>query len=630
MSSIDSEDGLAAHFKNLLSVDVDVSVRQIGLERIYFISVPDEYLKRANEIAADVEALLSEESGSILLSVRPLKRKSEQPRGPVRSLDDPRVDELVKLLTARSRTSEAQPSLAYIPNNTANLAQVISARHNLIFGRRGAGKTALLIEARRQLLEDGFVAAWSNAHPLRSEGPDRIFLGLVKILMQELVGEAHRNRLDRSMFFAELVETSGKIEDLLEQSEVTPEQVRRLIPSLQVCIKRATSSMGSRIYFFVDDFYYVPRPQQPDVLDLLHASTRDADVWLKIASIRHLSRWYRPSPPVGLQTGQDVNVIDLDLSLQDPSAAVEFLGKVLDSYCRHAAISTTGNVIARNAVDRLVFASGGVPRDFLTLTSSAINKARSRSSARTVGLSDVNQAAGDAAKSKIGELEDDLASNTGFSSQTLQALSRVREFCLDVKGFTYFRVDFRDKERNPDEYGILSRLLDVRLVHLIDASVSDGDRAGERSECYALDLSQYSGYRLKQNIRVLDLNDGKLVSKKTRPRPTGGHEEVASEQAASVKATKIVGTTARQVVGILRGAPQFSLAQLSDLVRRFEPLIEDIENFLRGRGSTTVGEIVLQLRRPYEEIIDSLAALVTQKRVTEMDADGVVAYRLVG
>ena len=611
---------VAEQFRLVIGQPVDVTVRQIESERIYLVSVPEESIQAASAVAARVEAELAHESETVVVTVRPTRPSVQPTTGPVRDLQDPRVDALVQLLTSRSRTSEAQPSLSYIPNNTASLAQVTGARHHLIFGRRGAGKTALLTEARRILAADHYITAWTNAQPLRTEGVERAFLHIARILVDALITEAHTRSVTKSQFFIELSNMRERVDALLEATTTPGSQVRRLLPDLQRCIKRATVSTGSRVYLFVDDFYYIPRSQQPDVLDLLHACTRDADVWLKIASIRHLSRWYRSSPPVGLQTGQDVNIIDLDLSLQNPSAAIKFLSTVLSSYCRHSGITTTGNVFGRQAVDRLVFASGGVPRDFLTLAASAIPKARSRAG-RTVGSSDVNQAAGDAAKSKIGELEDDLASNAGFSDQTLRALSRIREFCLDEKGYTYFRVDFRDKESKSDEYGILSRLLEVRLAHLIDPSVSDGDRAGERSECYTLDLSQYSGYRLKQNISVLDFDDGRLISKRTRRRTAGETEAPSSP-------TITVGVTARQVVGILRASPRLNLSRFSDLVRLYEPIIQDLEKALRGGRSSTIDELVLNLNRPHAEIADALSDLIQQGRIREIDADGVPAYAL--
>jgi hypothetical protein len=125
-----------------------------------------------------------------------------------------------------------------------------------------------------------------------------------------------------------------------------------------------------------------------------------------------------------------------------------------------------------------------------------------------VGVQDVNQAAGAAASIKLQELEDDMASNVGTADRTLSTLQRVRDFCLEEESFTYFLVAYRDKENNAGAYSLLTDLMDVRLVHLLDAGVSDPHAAGKRSEAFMLDLSQFSGSRLKQRINVLDFVSG--------------------------------------------------------------------------------------------------------------------------
>jgi hypothetical protein len=157
----------------------------------------------------------------------------------------------------------------------------------------------------------------------------------------------------------------------------------------------------------------------------------------------------------------------------------------------------------------------------------------------------VNQAAGDAMGARIQELEEDMASNVHSADRTLDALKVVRNFCLEEKSYTYFLVSHRSKENDPRRYSTLTELLDVRLLHLIAASVSDSHEAGQRYEAYMLDLSQFSGARLKQGIQVLDFAGGKLVAHKTR---------------SSAKAR--TGDSPLQVIAILRKAPNFDLSAL--------------------------------------------------------------------
>ncbi|KOV38520.1 hypothetical protein ADK97_10155 [Streptomyces sp. H021] len=330
--------------------------------------------------------------------------------------------------------------------------------------------------------------------------------------------------------------------------EADAESVTRLIPQAQRTINRFLEMSGLRLYVFVDDFYYLPRNDQPRILDMLHGAVRDCNAWLKIASIRHLTRWFQSSPPLGLQTMHDADLIDLDVTLQDPLRAKTFLESILQQYAKHVGVASLGRLFHPAALDRLVLASGAVPRDYLVLAGSSISKAQRRQNSKLVGVQDVNQAAGDAAQVKLQELEDDMAADVDSATRTISGLKFIRNFCLEETSFTYFLIRYRDKEDNPHLYNIITDLLDVRMIHLIDSGVSDAHAAGQRSEVYMLDLSQFSGSRLKQGIQVLDFSGGKIVSRKTR----------TAEPAKT-------GHTPRQVISILRAGPTFELPRLSEL-----------------------------------------------------------------
>ena len=98
-------------------------------------------------------------------------------------------------------------------------------------------------------------------------------------------------------------------------------------------------------------------------------------------------------------------------------------------------------------------------------------------------------------------------------------------------------------------------LMDLRMLHLINSGLSDAHHAGRRAEVYLLDLSQYSGARLKRDLRVLDFVGNHLVLKRTRKR-TG---------LAGVEGPK-VGDTPRRLVELLRRGPTFELGALSGIV----------------------------------------------------------------
>ncbi|MGZ4324360.1 MAG: hypothetical protein ACXVHX_22270 [Solirubrobacteraceae bacterium] len=530
---------------------LDVEIRQYPEETNFIVFVPEEELPKAAQVGNDLDDALAQYTPRAFVVVRKGNQKISLSTNSARltkGVQDSRATDLIRLISARSRVSLAQPSLSYVRDAEANLSAVTAGRHHLIFGRRGAGKTALLVEARRQLQDEGAITAWVNVQTLRNESPHRAVLYVLEELLTSVLSAQKAVRAE-SVLSVDLNQVYDDVRELLRNADVEARVVSALVPRVQRSLSRYLEVEGATLYLFLDDFYYLPRDQQPSILDLLHGCVRDCDAWLKVASIRHLTRWFQSSPPLGLQTIHDADILDLDVTLQDPGRAQQFLENVLQRYAAHVGISALPRMFSSTALDRLVLASGAVPRDYLVLASSSIAKAQKRSNATLVGAQDVNQAAGDAAGAKLQELEDDMASNVGTAQRTLAALRIVREFCLDDKSYTYFLVSYRDKEAMPSEYNLLTDLMDVRMIHLLDAGVSDPHAAGQRSEAFLLDLSQYSGSRLKQRIQVLDFAKGRVVSRETR-----------------TSTPPRIGNTPLQVISILRGAPTFALDRLTDLL----------------------------------------------------------------
>ncbi|WP_162794537.1 hypothetical protein [Nocardioides houyundeii] len=545
---------LRSEFASRAQIDVlSIDTRSYPEETNYIVYVAEDDVAEASAVGNALDDELAEQLPRAFVVVRKAgKDLASQAKSTTltKGVQDPRATDLIRLISARSRVSLAQPSLSYVRDAEANISAVTAGRHHLIFGRRGAGKTALLVEARQQLQREGAITAWVNIQTLRNESPDRVILYVLEELLSQALA-AMKHVKSESVVSVDLTHVYESVRGLLLRSDVVKKDVTGLAPRVQRALSRFLDIEGASVFVFLDDFYYLPRQDQPGILDLLHGCVRDCDAWLKVASIRHLTRWFQSSPPLGLQTIHDADTIDLDVTLQDPGRAQDFLENVLQRYSTHVGVPALTRLFSSTALDRLVLASGAVPRDYLVLASSAIAKSQNRQNATLVGAQDVNQAAGDAAGAKLQELEDDMASNVGTADRTLSALKVVRDFCLEEKSYTYFLVSYRDKEARATEYNLLTDLMDVRLVHLLDSGVSDPHAAGQRSEAFLLDLSQYSGSRLKQRIQVLDFSKGRVVSRQTR---TAGAPKI--------------GNTPLQVISILRGAPMFSLDRLSEIASR--------------------------------------------------------------
>ena len=522
-----------------------LSRKEYPEETIFIIEVSATDLDAAADLANRLDAKLQGEGFKGFVTIRKTQGSANVSASNrmENGVKDSRVSELMELIAARSRTSEVQPSLIYIPNASVTIQTITASRHQLIFGRRGVGKTALMVEAKRVVSERGDVAAWLNLQTLRLDSVEHAFAFACQQICLAMISKINQSKksLHLQSMLSALFEDSQRIS---RASVIEGTEFARLIPRVQQVIRRFTDSLGCVFYLFVDELHYFPRQFQPKFLDALHSVVRDSNAWLKIAGIKHLSRWFQPNPPTGLQTGHDASHIDLDLTLENPVAAKSFLEDILKTYAKNVGIQTLHSLFIPEALDRLVLAAGAVPRDYLVLCAGAIKQAQRRERAKLVGVQDVNKAAGEAAKVKISELEDD-ASSGGQASPLIASLNVIRGFCLNEKLCTYFRVDFHDKENHPDQYSAVQDLMDLRLIHLMESSLSDEHEAGRRAEVYMIDLTQFSGQRLKRKLKALDFENGHLVLKLTG-------SAVPAKQAK----------TPKQRYGILRRGPLFPLSSL--------------------------------------------------------------------
>lgn len=544
MGKISSVDEVRSEFLRHGVNAVEFQERVFPGETIYIVKVLEADFDGAIKIANELDQLI--EGGFV--TVKRADPQVDRKRTPVKSVQDDIITDLVGLLNSRSRTSEQLPSLQYVRDAAENLNIALSPRHHLIFGRRGVGKTALMVEAKRNLERQNAITLWVNFQPLRSLPAPRAFVSVLQRIC-DIPSSIYLDRRAKALSVELANNLRSRMLRAFDASVDIDAEVAQLVPDAQYMLRVLTEESQREIYIFLDDIHYVSTQELPQLLDMIHGITRDNKIWLKASGIKHQMRWFVDNPPTGLQTGHDAAIINLDITLENPKMARKFLSDIFDTYVEELQISNLSRVISSSAIDRLVLASGGVPRDFLVLAASSISITRAREGGRTAGVQDVNVAAGDAAKLKLQELEEDAAASRGGAAQRVETLSRIREFLLSDNQITFFQIDFLDKEKNAREYDLIQGLTDLRMVHLLNSSLSDAHQAGKRSEVYLIDLSQYSASRFKQKLTVLDLDRDALVMRKTR----------TSEQPR-------VGRAARDVNAILRRGPLFQLSKLSDLV----------------------------------------------------------------
>jgi Cdc6-like AAA superfamily ATPase len=309
--------------------------------------------------------------------------------------------------------------------------------------------------------------------------------GPLGISVKDSSSSTHREATERSEEFRR-----SKIDFLL-----------RHILDYQSIFRRLGELSQGDSYLFLDDLYHISRRDQPDLIDYFHRIAKNNRLWVKIGTIRHRTDWYRNGdPPVGMKLGDEADDIDLDLTLEKYGLTKEFLFKVLEAFAQERGVQL-GEILASGARDRLVLASGGVARDFLTIFRRSVDIARERSVTHSrgprIGAEDVNRASGEHDQSK----RDELRRDTDAERDRIEhALVRIVEFCTSKAQSNCFLVQ---RDRHEEYIQLIAELVDMRMIHLIRSRTSVFHRQGQAYVAYMLDLSQYTGDRKKRELNMI-------------------------------------------------------------------------------------------------------------------------------
>jgi Cdc6-like AAA superfamily ATPase len=306
--------------------------------------------------------------------------------------------------------------------DAANAVRDVIARQNhVVFGRRGCGKTLLLHEATKRV-QDTVRIVYVNCEDYKQhsfpnvliEILDRLFGELQQHLpgwfgkkkrSREVIGEI-RSELSKLQEGADEVDKKVKetatsedstkgafgmsargltlgaeavaaqkaaIEEEYERHDSKIHKLNLLLPRLKKQIEEffELSTEVKTVFLALDDFYHLPRTMQPHVADYIHRLCKDVPLYFKIATLRHASVLYadRGKQPTGAQERNDYQPINVDFTLADFKRTSSQLRRILYSYGERPDMQQdeVDGLFMGLGFDRLVLASGGVPRDFLSL-----------------------------------------------------------------------------------------------------------------------------------------------------------------------------------------------------------------------------------------------------------------------
>jgi hypothetical protein len=487
-----------------------------------------------------------------------------------RAPSDDDVARLLPALAEAERANDETPT-RFVPPRPGILEEASARRHQLVYGRRGVGKSTLLRRVAAGGSDSGREVIFIDIETLRRRPYPDVLIELLKNLLDDLAVRLRRGgwlrRLKRRGLLRRVTQLADAMSLLLQEPQSAEHTVKVLRSKSRQAEKRwsvggsgrlalrrpalegageASGSAGTReahgdeteagfearferskmdglveaaipirevlgdaheelavpTLLVLDDFYHVRSIDQPEVLAYLHQVVKGLDISIKICGVRHrLKPYAEGDPPVGMQPEHDAGTISLDITLERFEVAKEFLEEVLAGICGPLGVEVDG-LLTDGGRERLVLASGGVARDYLSLVRRALRNATERPSHQTrarnrITAEDVAQAAADLYEQKQEELKQDA----GDEAEALRSrLSEIVRFCVESHRTNVLLVETTKLQEEPWGRDVQA-LVDLRFLHRVDTlSTKRGGETypGRKFAAFTLDLSTWTSTRSEQ------------------------------------------------------------------------------------------------------------------------------------
>ncbi|WP_152981062.1 hypothetical protein [Stenotrophomonas koreensis] len=434
---------------------------------------------------------------------------------------------LVNLIRDSFRVRENQNPI-YIEVGDS-FRRLSSAQHQVVFGRRGSGKSCLLVHLLRTCenggphnalyvgidsikklhfpdiltrmlisIFEGLPAPKWNIARLWSKNPvEKTLADLRSLLDAAITSDVEQTHKRHRVGKASLPGTSLTLgveatagTDVKEQFKKQKlDYLERHLDDYRSAIKAALPKELHTLHVLVDDFYLVRRPEQPDVVDYLHRLLRGTNAYLKLGTIRHRTTLRRhEEQTIGVELGQDVEEISLDRTLETFKDTQDYLVSMLDELGRSAGIDNASSQLFNpGAAHALTLASGGVPRDFLNILADSIDLACRSGGSAWLTPKLIYKAA---AQKTLPNKRSNLSEDAGVDAKRLEAaFADILKFCLQDKRQTAFLVSKEDAIKFSGENEIIQQLADFKLLHLIAPDTSAASGRPGRFSAYTLDAA---------------------------------------------------------------------------------------------------------------------------------------------
>ncbi|ATN34471.1 hypothetical protein ACO34A_11730 [Rhizobium sp. ACO-34A] len=418
-------------------------------------------------------------------------------------LDGPEAKLLIRTLSEGQNVSRHSYPDDFFERYTFSVGgaeeQITAKANHIVFGRRGAGKSMLLLYALKKVEGEGHPCVWVDVQ-LYNDRSDEALCG--DIIAQILRDLAHTDSASIEL---------GNILTDLESPSVTVQSIRKILPRIKRLLSNFTSDKSA--YIFLDDFHVIDRRIQPIVLDLIYAFSRGNKIYLKISSIETLTNTFDSTKKIGLEVSQDVQVLRLDNNLTSPDMTFAHLQKILDAHANYACLPGVRRLCSSGDVlPRLTWVAAGVPRDAMNLFAQSMRRAVSEGK-RQVTVSNVNMASSENLTTKIKDLELDSSDAADLLKEELE---KIKKFCVEENKINAFLVEILPRN---DRYKNIIELVQMRLLHVISDGITPGD-AGRKFLALILDYGMYTGIRAAQSVELFNQKTERASYRELRSLPT--------------------------------------------------------------------------------------------------------------
>ena len=377
--------------------------------------------------------------------------------------------------------------------------QIVSNANHIVLGRRGAGKSMLLLYALQRRKQQDKPSVWVDMQVYSGREDHGVITDVLVDILEQL-----RDLIQNEEGHNELMK-------FLLRPEAELDYVRRFLPKIRRYLS-VFPMTGTEVFVFIDDLHVVAESLQTILLDVIYAVSRGNGMFLKISAIETLVRTYDQVSKQGLEIPQDAQNLRLDYNLTTPDKTAAQIGAILDAHASYSGLPSIRRLCSSaHVLPRLTWVSAGVPRDALNLFSQAINKATGEGRKR-VTVSNVNVAASETLSIKL----KDFAADASVKQEALNALfESIKRFCIQEQQKNAFLVEARS---NDDLYGSVMSLVQLRLLHVISEGITVG-RVGRKYVGLILDYGLYTGIRAAQSVDLFNRQTTRVAYKELRALP---------------------------------------------------------------------------------------------------------------